>query len=200
MNIFLHPDQSQRQAFIDSLGVSACILEPTENDGLRIAVMNDLCRDFFGFSKDTKKLTLDIQSVRDASGSTRDDTTFFLERAIESNKRCIETKMIVRTENSTIRADGSVRWSRNVITPLVQGGTVKATLSINHDISHYVMAQVELEEHLERLVGKHVKICHTCRNVLHESGEWLSIEAFMSRTGKMKFSHGMCDTCLVRHS
>jgi hypothetical protein len=60
----------------------------------------------------------------------------------------------------------------------------------------------EFERFLERRVKVLeglVPICAHCKNIRNETGEWETLEKYISRRSEAEFSHGICPSCVEKH-
>ena len=44
-----------------------------------------------------------------------------------------------------------------------------------------------------------ISVCSYCREVKNKDGDWLHIEKYLSNMSDIRFSHGVCDSCMERH-
>ena len=44
-----------------------------------------------------------------------------------------------------------------------------------------------------------LSVCSYCREVRNKDGDWQHIEKYLSNNSDIKFSHGVCDSCMERH-
>ena len=44
-----------------------------------------------------------------------------------------------------------------------------------------------------------LSVCSYCREVRNKDGDWQHIEKYLSNVSTIKFSHGVCDSCMERH-
>jgi len=44
-----------------------------------------------------------------------------------------------------------------------------------------------------------LSVCSYCREVRNKDGDWQHIEKYLSNVSDIKFSHGVCDSCMERH-
>lgn len=194
MNLFLDADPDVRQALLDSLGVAACIVEPG-GDRFTVVAMNDLCREYYGLPSQVRHVAIDPESLSRASGIPAALLEPIAQRMRSNYVRCIEARAPVQTENQTPQADGSERWSRNIISPVLRGDQVVCLLVVIADITEMIEAQKEIEANLIRLIGQHVRMCRGCQRIEDGTGNWLLLEEFMAARGGLKTSHGMCPDC-----
>jgi hypothetical protein len=55
-----------------------------------------------------------------------------------------------------------------------------------------------LHRHVHRLEGL-LPICCFCKNIRTESGEWETLESYISERSEAQFSHGFCPSCGEEH-
>ncbi len=44
-----------------------------------------------------------------------------------------------------------------------------------------------------------LSVCSYCREVRNKDGDWQHIEKYLANVSDIKFSHGVCDSCMERH-
>ncbi|MBD3660964.1 MAG: PAS domain S-box protein [Arenibacter algicola] len=174
MNLFLDADLNTKQALLDSLGVATCLAEK-QGDDIVLVAMNDRYREFYGFT---------IELVEPIAQRMRNNAN-----------RCLEGRFPLQTENQMPQADGSERWSRNTLSPIVRNGMASSLLVTVVDITEVVTTQRKIESNLTRLIGRYVHVCRDCSRIQDEDGVWLMPETFMAKRGQANFSHGICPTC-----
>lgn len=194
MNLFLNAALETKQAVLDSFGVASCLAEQHGNK-IVIVAMNDLYRDIYGFSRKTRQLPVDSESLSLASGRPPEEVAAITEKIRTNITRCITNKKTTLAENTISQIDGSEKWSRNTLTPIVQDNEVKCVLASLVDITETILAQRKIEENLTRLLGQHLRICRACANIKNSSGKWQSLNEFMANRTDMNFSHGICPAC-----
>lgn len=194
MNLFLNAAIETKQAVLDSFGVASCLAEQHGNE-IVIVAMNDLYRDIYGFSRETRQLPVNSASLSLASGRPPEDVAVLAEKIRTNVTRCIANKKTTLAENTIGQSDGSEKWSRNTLAPIVQDDEVKCVLASLVDITETILAQRKIEANLTKLLGQHVHICRACAKVESNSGKWQSLNEFMAGRTDMNFSHGICPTC-----
>lgn len=194
MNLLLDADRRTRQELVDALGVAACLVEH-DGENFVVVAMNDPCRAYYGLRDSVMQLSVDAESVAAASGRSITEVEPIVARTLANYGRCVETKAPVSTENAIRLPDGSVRWSRNVIRPVMRDEEIEFLLVSIIDVTETMRAQRELEESLLQLVGQHVQVCRSCRRVRGESGDWQTVERYMAHHRDLNFTHGICDNC-----
>ena len=55
-----------------------------------------------------------------------------------------------------------------------------------------------LRRHVQRLEGL-LPICSFCKSIRNKSGEWETLETFISTRSEAEFSHGFCADCGRTH-
>jgi len=194
MNLFLNAAIETKQAVLDSFGVASCLAEQQGNQIVLVA-MNDLYRDIYGFSRETRRLPVDAKSLSLASGRPPDEVEAIANKIHTNITRCIANKKTTLAENTISQIDGSEKWSRNTLAPIIEDDEVKFVLASLVDITETILAQREIEANLKKLLGQHVRVCRACANVENSNGEWQSLNEFMANSKDMNFSHGICPTC-----
>jgi PAS domain S-box-containing protein len=89
--------------------------------------------------------------------------------------------------------DGTVRWHRARMTPLVEGRTVVAVVVLSSNITELKTAQATIE-HLRALLP----VCAWCGRIRNECDEWVTTESYLARNMSADVSHGMCPDCFER--
>ena len=194
MNLFLNATIETKQAVLDSFGVASCLAERQDNQIVLVA-MNDLYRDIYGFSRETRRLPVNAKSLSLASGRPPDDVEAIANKIHTNITRCIANKKTTLAENTISQIDGSEKWSRNTLAPIMKDGEVEFVLASLVDITETILAQREIEANLKKLLGQHVRVYRACANVENSNGEWQSLNEFMANSKDMNFSHGICPTC-----
>ena len=44
-----------------------------------------------------------------------------------------------------------------------------------------------------------ISVCSYCREVKNKDGDWLHIEKYLTNISDIRFSHGVCDSCMEKH-
>ncbi|MDQ5984796.1 MAG: hypothetical protein CSYNP_00492 [Syntrophus sp. SKADARSKE-3] len=59
----------------------------------------------------------------------------------------------------------------------------------------------ELQAALDRIetLQGFLPICSYCKMIRTDNGNWMQIEAYISRHSKTEFSHGICPECLKKY-
>jgi PAS domain S-box-containing protein len=100
-------------------------------------------------------------------------------------------------------ADGLYRWMRdwNLVLRDAQGVPRKIQ-SIVIDIAQEkaeeeqrLQAQKELEQALAKVISGFVSICANCKAIRDDTGNWTSIESYITKKQPVQFSHGYCPEC-----
>lgn len=105
-------------------------------------------------------------------------------------------------ENRYLCKDGSYRWLRWNAAPDTGNGVI---YSVARDITDVRRADEEREALVRELKTalaevRHLRallpICSYCKSIRTEAGEWLAVEAYISRHTDSRFSHGVCPSCM----
>ena len=89
--------------------------------------------------------------------------------------------------------DGFEAWYGVRITDFDPGSGGRYYLLVGTNITELKEARSEIEQ-LHRLLP----VCSWCRKIQTEAGEWVTLEAHLSREGGTRVSHGMCPECSRR--
>ena len=65
-------------------------------------------------------------------------------------------------------------------------------------VSRLAHHERELEHEVALLEGM-LPICMHCKSIRNDSGEWESLEQFVSSRSEATFTHGVCDACARQH-
>lgn len=127
------------------------------------------------------------------------------ERTLEQNKRVRAGEKALAFENRYLCKDGSFRWLLwNAASDFDHG----IIFSVARDITARKQAEEENEKLLEELratlaevksLKEIIPICSYCRKVRDDENYWQTVEAYISRETKSKFSHGVCPSCFAEH-
>ena len=44
-----------------------------------------------------------------------------------------------------------------------------------------------------------LSVCSYCREVKNKEGDWMHLEKYLSKISDIRFSHGVCDSCMEKH-
>ena len=44
-----------------------------------------------------------------------------------------------------------------------------------------------------------LSVCSYCREVKNKEGDWMHLEKYLTKISDIRFSHGVCDTCMEKH-
>lgn len=194
MNLLLDADLDAKQALLDSLGVASCLVE-RQGDGFSIIAMNHHFREFYSLKPNTLQLDISAESLH-ASSSTPMKLLEPVAGRMQANaSRCFNSGELIYTENRMPQPDGSEKWSRNSISPIIRGSEVLFVLVSVVDITETIQVQNLTEENLTRLLSQHARVCNGCTRIHNENDEWMLLEAFMESRTDLRYSHGLCPTC-----
>ncbi len=88
------------------------------------------------------------------------------------------------------------------------GSLNKVQFSIMELLAKQIVSFLELRKRslnlLDALSHLHnqegiLSVCSYCREVRNKDGDWQHIEKYLSNVSDIKFSHGVCDSCMERH-
>ena len=126
------------------------------------------------------------------------------ERTLKQNRAVRGGDQALGFENRYLCKDGSFRWFLWNAAPDPVGGVI---YSVARDITERKQA----EEERERLVGElrdalaevttlreFLPICAYCKKIRDDKNYWQSVEAYLSRHTKARFSHSICPACYER--
>jgi PAS domain S-box-containing protein len=106
-------------------------------------------------------------------------------------------------ENRYVCRDGSYRWFLWNATPMVAEGVI---YSVARDITERRNAEqerVELVRRLEkslaevRTLQEILPICMYCRKIRDDEDYWLTVESYIARHTRTRFSHAICPNCMT---
>src|SRR5436190_4642415 len=108
-------------------------------------------------------------------------------------------------ENRYLCKDGSFRWLRWNASPDYGQQLI---YSVARDVTAAKQAEAEREQLLSELqsalaeikvLQEILPICSYCRKVRDEDDYWQTVESYISRHTKTRFSHGVCPDCMRTH-
>jgi hypothetical protein len=104
--------------------------------------------------------------------------------------------------------DGSRKTIVNSALPLRNdAGQITGAIIINQDITDRRRSELEREELVRQLqaavaqvhtLAGLLPICAGCKKIRDETGDWLTIEAYVEGRSTVHFSHGLCPDCAAR--
>ncbi len=107
-------------------------------------------------------------------------------------------------EEIFIRKDGTVFPVSVISTPLMEDGTIVASVTAFRDISELK----GIEQERERLISALQKalaeiktlhgilpICSFCKKIRDDKGAWKHLESYISERSEAVFTHGLCQEC-----
>ncbi|MEX0962650.1 MAG: hypothetical protein WDZ52_01225 [Pseudohongiellaceae bacterium] len=194
MNLFLDGDIATKQTMLESLGIATCLVEK-RGDTFILAEMNDRYREYYGFPPGTRQVAIDAKNLDRATATSEKLFEPIAQRLQMNAVRCIITKEPILVENVTPQFDGSEKWSRDTISPVLRDGQVDSLIVSVIDITELMNTQQEIEANLVSLIGRHVRVCRGCTRIQGDNNEWLLLENYMQKSGEVAFSHGICPSC-----
>ena len=127
------------------------------------------------------------------------------ERTLNQNRQVRAGGQALSFENRYLCKDGSFRWLRWNATP---DTAQQVIYGIARDVTAANQAAAERERLLSELqsalteievLRDFLPICSYCRKVRDDDDYWLSVETYIARHTKTRFSHGVCPECMRTH-
>ncbi len=124
------------------------------------------------------------------------------ERTLEQNARVRAGGQAMGFENRYLCKDGSFRWFLWNATPR---SIERVIYSVARDITARKEAEAERAELLRNLeisltevsaLQDILPICSYCRKIRDDEDFWHSVENYISRHTRSRFSHGICPSCM----
>jgi len=124
------------------------------------------------------------------------------ERTLEQNARVRAGGQAMGFENRYLCRDGSVRWFLWNATPQ---SLEQVIYSVARDVTTEKQAEAERTELVRELevslaevsaLQDILPICSYCRKIRDDEDFWHSVENYISRHTKSRFSHGICPSCM----
>jgi hypothetical protein len=198
MNLLLHPDPVICQELLGALGTAASLSAVDDDGGFSLIAMNDLCRAYFDMKPLSGITRLNIDNVRELMGSSIPQTEAYLDRLLGNYRHVVNSGTQLSTETDLVTPLGETRWSRNALTPILDNGKVARLMVTFVDVTEIRQIQRQREDSLRSLVSGLIRYCDGCQQVEDGSGTWLKIGDYMRRQTEREFTHGICESCLVR--
>ena len=196
MNLLLHPDPDFCDQLLSSLGTPASLASVDEDDGFSLVALNGLCRAYFGMQPLEGITKLNQENIERLTGSTLPETQAYVGRLLANYRRTVAQGTQLMTETDYLTLDGETRWSRNVLTPILDKGRPVRLMVTFVDITELKPTQEALERNLTSLVRGLVEYCASCQHVHDGTGQWLTLTQYMASRSDRKFSHGICSECV----
>ncbi len=124
------------------------------------------------------------------------------QRTLDQNSRSRQGEQSLGFENRYLCSDGSFRWLHWNAAPDNANGVIYST-------ARDVTARRQAEEERDRLVSElqgalaevHalreiLPICSYCRKIRDDEDYWQTVESYISRHTRTKFTHGICPSCM----
>jgi hypothetical protein len=127
------------------------------------------------------------------------------ERTLAQNTRVRGGGRATGFENRYLCKDGSHRW---FLWNAVPETAVRTIYSVARDITTRKLAEAErvalvaeLEASLAEVsaLQEILPICSYCRKVRDDEDFWHSVEHYIARHTRTRFSHGICPECMATH-
>lgn len=124
------------------------------------------------------------------------------ERTLKQNREVRSGGQALGFENRYVCKDGSYRWllwnsvpdpSRRVIYAVARDITVRKQLE---DEREQLVRQLQSALAEVRSLQEILPICSYCKKVRDDKDYWLTVENYLSRYARTKFSHGICPDCM----
>lgn len=124
------------------------------------------------------------------------------ERTLEQNVRVRAGGEAMGFENRYLCKDGSFRWFLWNATPR---SIEQVIYSVARDITAHKEAEAERAELMQKLemslaevsaLQDILPICSYCRKIRDDEDFWHSVENYISRHTRSRFSHGICPSCM----
>lgn len=124
------------------------------------------------------------------------------ERTLEQNARVRAGGQAMGFENRYLCKDGSSRWFLWNATPR---SIDQVIYSVARDITAHKEAEAERAELMQKLemslaevsaLQDILPICSYCRKIRDDEDFWHSVENYISRHTRSRFSHGICPSCM----
>ncbi len=122
--------------------------------------------------------------------------------------RCVQTyvhafakREAFEMEYRILRFDGVYRWIFDRGSPFYVDGAFAGYIGSCVDVTDRIEAQEALlRKRVAELHQIHAMLptCSYCRKIRDESGNWKSLEEYISERSMTEFSHGICPECLPR--
>jgi PAS domain S-box-containing protein len=210
------PDVQGESAIADALDAAATVLrsDPAANtsnemeDRFFDISIDLLC--FLGFDGYFRRLN---PAWERTLGFTREELMSrpFLEfvhpddraRTLEQNGKVRGGGQALGFENRYLCKDGSYRW---LLWNAASDSAHRLIYSVARDITQSKQAQEEREQLVRELQAALAEvetlqdilpICMYCRKIRDDKDYWLTVENYIARYTRTRFSHGICPTCMT---
>lgn len=123
-------------------------------------------------------------------------------RTLEQNRAVRAGERALGFENRYACKDGSYRW-------LLWNSVPDLSRRVIYAVARDITVRKKLEEEREQLVGRLqaalaevrslqeiLPICSYCKKVRDDKDYWLTVEHYLTRHARTKFSHGICPDCM----
>ena len=126
-------------------------------------------------------------------------------RTVEQNRRVRSGEQAIGFENRYMCKDGSYRW---LLWNAVSDSAHRVIYSVARDITERKRAEEERERLVRELTAAlaEVKtlqdilpICSYCRKIRDDRDYWQTVESYIARHTRSRFSHGICPECMASH-
>ena len=124
-------------------------------------------------------------------------------RTLEQNRKVRSGATALAFENRYLCKDGSYRWLRWNAAP---DDDTQVIYSVARDITESKRAEEEREQLVRdlkaalaevRTLQDILPICSYCRKIRDDSDYWHTVESYISRHTRSRFSHGICPGCMA---
>ena len=124
-------------------------------------------------------------------------------RTLEQNGKVRAGGQALGFENRYLCKDGSYRW---MLWNAASDSAHRLIYSVARDITQSKQAQEEREQLVRELQAALAEvetlqdilpICSYCRKIRDDKDYWLTVENYIARYTRARFSHGICPTCMT---
>lgn len=161
----------------------------------RCVFSNDAYREWFGRSPD-EMLGMTLQELL---GPLYEKNLSYILGALSGEKQVFERQIPV--------PGGGIRESIATYTPDVTNGVVRGFWVHVADVTLIREREAALQRAIEerdaalrevQTLRGLLPICSSCKGIRDESGNWHSLERYMSERSQVIFSHGICPSCVTK--
>lgn len=125
------------------------------------------------------------------------------DRTLEQNRRVRSGEQALAFENRYLCKDGSHRWLR---WNAASDSTVRTIYSVARDVTESKLAEEQREQLVRELQTALAEVqtlrailpmCSYCKRIRDDENYWQSVEGYIARHTRTRFSHGVCPGCMV---
>ena len=190
--MFLSGTREEIRSAIETIGAPIMLVDVDLGGRFVGFELNTLAQQYIEFPRE---IFID-RDLDDLTGLS-DLHSFRFQRAVSIFSECVELSIQTTTEFETVLENGTSRWGRHTIVPILSdSGEVRRLMVTSMDITELKETQKRLENALTRLLSGFVTICSTCKDIKNDSGQWVPVEYYLSSDANdVQFSHGYCPKC-----